>query len=299
MLPSNDPLNSSLLLVRPVNAKIDPLFQKLCDLCTLPSIAVQIIQVAEDENSNADDLLAVIEQDPNIAMQLMKVVNSSYCAIRGGVGDLKMAISLLGTKNVRNLALTVSVGAIYNRPTTVGEINPTHLWDHSVCVATLSRTISKRQKIGNPEEAYLVGLLHDLGLIFVNQFLGDLIPKVFLLYRTGVDFYEAERRILGFDHVQLGAHVAMKSGMPDRHVVAIDHHRQPQNCPEEGSDLAHAVYVADYLASRYGHNAFESHRQPAPKAHQLSPLGLVNSDLKSIWGELPETLASVKELANA
>lgn len=298
MLTSYDSLNSSLHLVRPVNAKIDPLFQKLCDLCTLPSIAVQIIQVAEDENANADDLLAVIEQDPNIAMQLMKVVNSSYCAVRGGVGDLKMAIALLGTKNVRNLALTVSVGAIYNRPTTVGDINPAHLWDHSVCVATLSRSIAKRQKIGNPDEAYLIGLLHDLGLIFVNQFLGELIPKVFLLYQTGVDFYEAEKRVLGFDHVQLGAHVAMKSGLPDRHVLAIDYHRQPQACPEECSKLAHAVYVADYLASRYGHNAFESHRQPAPKAHQLSAIGLANADLKSIWSELPETLANVNELAN-
>ncbi len=278
---------------------IDPLFQKLCDLCTLPSIAVQILQVVEDDNSNADDLLAVIEQDPNIAIQLMKVVNSAYCGIRGGVGDLKMAISLLGTENVRNLALTVSIGEIYNRPTTVGEINPAHLWNHSVCVATLSRNIAKRQHIGNHEEAYLIGLLHDLGLIFVNQFLGKLLPKIFLLYRTGVDFYEAEKRVLGFDHVQLGAQVALKSGLPNRHVLAIDYHRQPQSCPKEGRELAHAVYVADYLASRYGHNAFESHRQPAPKEQHLTPIGLVNTDLKSLWGELPEKLANVNELAKA
>lgn len=282
-----------------MNEKIDLLFQKLCDLCTLPSIAVQIIQVAEDEGSNTDDLLAVIEQDPNIAMQLMKVVNSSYCGIRGGVGDLKMATSLLGTNNVRNLALTVSIGAAYNRPTTVGEIDPTHLWNHSVCVATLSRVIASRQQLGNPEEAYLVGLLHDMGLLFVNQFLGELIPKVFLFYQTGMDFYEAEKKVLGFDHTQLAAHVALKSGLPQRHVSAIDYQRHPASCPEDGREFAHTIYVADYLATRFGHNAFASHRQPVPKKQHLSPIGLVNADLKTIWTELPETLANVGELANA
>lgn len=282
---------------RAVDPSIEGLFEKLSDLCTLPAIAHQVIQVAEDDSSNADDVLHVIEQDPAVATKLMQVVNSAYCGLRNPVGDLKTAVTLLGLDRVRNLALTVSIGDLFSRDTPVGSLDPVRLWDHSVCVATVSRLVAQRGHTCNPDEAYLAGLIHDLGLLFVNQHLAKLAPRVLAHCATGASLPTAERRVLAFDHAQLGAYVAWRANLPGRIVEAIDHHHATQDCPDEGRELARTVSVANYLATRYGRGSIAGRRLPAPPEGVLESMGLNLQALRHLWAELPATVANVHELS--
>ncbi len=284
---------------RAIDGSIEPLFEKLSDLCTLPAIAQKVIQVAEDEGNDADDLLEVIEQDTAVAAKLMQVVNSAYCGLRDPVGDLKTAMNLLGRARVRNLALTVSMGDTFGRHTPVGRLDPDRLWDHSVCVATVCRLIAQRGSYHNPEEAYLAGLLHDIGLLFINQNLGKLVPRVLAQTAAGIALPEAERRILAFDHAQIGAYVAWRAKFPEVLVAAIDYHHDPLSCPEESRALTRVVTVANYLATRYGRGSLDGRRLPAPPEGVLEPMGLNLQAFRHLWAELPESMANVSQLTGA
>lgn len=284
---------------RAVHPSIEPLFEKLGAMCSLPAIAQKVIQVADDPDSDADDLLAVIEQDAAVAARLMQVVNSAYCGLRNPVGDLKSAVTMLGVDRVRNLALTVTVGELFSRPTCVGGIDPDRLWDHSVCVATLSRLVAARGDYCQPDEAYLAGLLHDIGLLFISQHLDTLVPRVMARCRTGLSLSEAERHVIAFDHAQLGGYVAWRAKFPDRLVAAIDYHHDPIDCPEHGLELTRVVAVANYLATRYGRGSVEGRRLPAPPEGVLAPMGLTLPALRDLWDELPDVIRNVSAITGA
>ena len=284
---------------RAIDPSIEPLFEKLGELCSLPAVAQEVIQVAEDPASDADDMLRVIERDPAVATRLMQVVNSAYCGLRNPVGELKSAVTLLGSDRVRNLALTVSMGSLFNRDTPVGGLDPDRLWDHSVCVATVCRLIAKRGASCNPEEAYLAGLLHDIGLLFINQELGKLVPRVLVQTKTGVSLPDAERRVLAFDHAQIGAYVAWRCNFPEPLVNAIDYHHAPLGCPEASRDLVRVVTVGNYLATRYGRGSIAGRRLPAPPEGVLEPMGLDLKVFRHLWAEMPDAVANVGELSGS
>lgn len=300
--PASDvglPNGSAVAGERALHATIEPFFEKLGTLCSLPVVAQQVIQVSEDPNSDADDLLEVIEQDTAIAARLMNVVNSAYCGLRNPVGDLKTAVTMLGLTQVRNLALTVSIGDRFGRDTPVGRLDPVRLWDHSVCVATVCRLIAQRGRYCNPDEAYLAGLLHDIGLLIINQHLEKLVPRVLVRTKTGVPLPVAEREVMAFDHAQIGAYVAWRSNLPEPLVTAIDYHHDPLNCPEEGRELTRVVSVGNYLATRYGRGSIEGRRLPAPPESVLEPMGLNLQAFRHLWAELPEAIQSVAAVTGA
>jgi len=165
-----------------------------------------------------------------------------------------------------------------------------------VCVATVARLIITRNGDGNPEEAYLAGLLHDIGLLFENQHVAEQMPRVLARCASGCSLSNAEREVLAFDHAQLGAYVAWRAKFPSRLVEAIDYHHNPHDCPDEGRLLARAVAVANYLATRYGRGSIEGRRLPAPPEGMLQPMGLSLPVLRDLWSELPDAVANVSQL---
>ena len=286
-------------VVRSVHPSIEPLYEQLGGLCSLPVIAEKVIQVAEDRTSDAEDLLRVIEQDRAVAARLMKVVNSAYCGLREPVSDLKMAVTMLGVDQVRNLALTVSIGGMFGRDTPAGKLDPERLWDHSICVATVSRMVAQHNGCCSPDEAYLAGLLHDIGLLFINEHLTTLIPRIMVRFQSGMPLQEAERYVMAFDHAQLGAYVVWRSSFPERLVTAIDFHHDPIGCPESGRTLTRVVSVANYLATRYGRGSIEKRRLPAPPESVLDALNLSPPALRQLWDKMPEAVANVSQLTGA
>jgi len=113
----------------------------------------------------------VIESDPTLALRILRTVNSSYLGLTNRVADRKSAISLLGFREVRNLALTVYVGRLFKESGVYRGFTRDGLWNHMVTVATTARMIAKVCHKAGPDEAYLAGLLHDVGYILIDQFL--------------------------------------------------------------------------------------------------------------------------------
>ena len=146
-------------------AALEKLFRRIGQLSSLPGVAQRIIEVADDEDSTAEDLLKVVEQDPTLAVRIMRTVNSTFFGLHQEVADLQTAVSMLGFVEVRKLALTVCVARLCEENSSYHSFSREGLWKHMVTVAEISRLVSEICGCGKPEEAYMAGLLHDIGLV--------------------------------------------------------------------------------------------------------------------------------------
>ena len=279
-------------------AALDRLFERIGQMSTLPGLASRVLEVANDESAGASELLEVVERDPSLSLRIMRTVNSSYYGLQNTVADLRSAISLLGFQEVRNLALTVYVSRLFREPGEYRMFDREKLWNHMVAVATTARRISQLCHKAVPEEAYLAGLIHDVGLILTDQFMRRHFVKVLDEIAKGKNTIVAEREILSFDHVDLSAFISCQSHFPDQVTEAIAFHNTPLDYHGSNSELVYIVSVANYLTSREGIMALGVHDIQTPSPAMLSSLGIRAEELSEIWINLSDTLASTDQLVS-
>lgn len=278
-------------------AMLERLFRHLGEISTLPTTALRVVEVANDPDSAADDLLHVIEEDPALAARLMRTVNSGFYALRNQVGDLKTAITLLGFMEVRNMALTVYVARQFQQGGGYRSYNRENLWDHMIGVATAARHIAQVCHKAVPEEAYLAALLHDFGYILVDQNLHKRFRQVIDRIDEDVPTCEAETAILTFDHCELGAAAAANWQFPTQIVDAIRYHHRPSAYRGDHPDLVDIVAVANFLCSRRGLTSLGVHNVLPPGAEVFDRLQIERNRLVSLWDDLEETFARADLIA--
>jgi len=279
------------------NEALERLFQRLGQLSSLPAVAQRILQVADNDESNVADLLDVVGQDPTLSIRILRTVNSSIFGIPNEVADLQTAIAMLGFVEVRNLAMTVYVARLCEDSSSYRSFSREALWKHMVAVGTIARMLAKIYRRVEPEEAYMAGLLHDVGMLLIDQYMHSSFCQVIDLVADGAETTSAERSILTFDHTDLGAYVARKSNFPDRVVDAIHYHHRPDDCTSSAQALLNIVAVANYLASRKGLSSLGVRNIAAPTDRICAALGLNKKQLASIVEELGSVLESAQVLA--
>ncbi|MCA9249070.1 MAG: HDOD domain-containing protein [Planctomycetales bacterium] len=279
---------------------LNRLFTRIGEVSTLPSSALRIIAVANDENSSADDLLHLVSSDPALATRLLRTVNSARYALKQRVGDLRSAISLLGFREVRNLAVTVHVSDMFRGGSPYRHYDRQGLWNHMVCVGTLSRMIAHTSGYSRTveEEAYLAGLLHDVGYVLIDQCLHSHFRQVLdELGDSTTPTPKIEQRILSFDHAQLAGFLAGKWNFPERIRAAIAHHHDPASYEGEHRELVYCVAIANYLATHRGVTALGVRNVPPPNEAVLAGSRLSRSHIESIWQTLDETVEASRMMA--
>ncbi|MCH8922105.1 MAG: HDOD domain-containing protein [Planctomycetes bacterium] len=278
-------------------AALEKLFTGVSELSSLPQVAMQVIEIADDDTSTADDLCAAVQGDPALAVKVMRQVNSSYYSRRHRINDLKTAINVLGFREMRNLALTIYVSRMFSDAGAYRNYNREGLWGHLVAVATTSQLIAKVCGHVGPDEAYLAGLLHDMGLIVIDQHMRRAFREVLDHIDEETPTCVAERRVLTFDHCQLGGFIAERWDLPEATVSAIRHHHAPDEANGEHGDLIHIVEMANYLCSRNGITSLGVHNVVSPSDEAIARLGISGKQLANIYEQLEETLEAADTLA--
>lgn len=264
------------------------------DLPAVPAIAAAVIALVEDPNASADDLREVIEQDPGLAGRVLKAANSSLFGFARRIETLRHAISLLGFRSVKNLVLGASLKDVFVRFGLTERL----LWEHSTRAGAVAAKLVEHASIDlDREEAFTLGLLHDLGKIALNNLAPDEYAKVMAkVYNEGVGFSAAERSIFGFDHADLGALVAEKWRLPPRVESVIRLHHTPsalETLPVVDRQLTALAMLTTALCTRLGvgrHGPVESLDPRTLPAWET--LGLTDADLDPI---LELATSAVKE----
>ena len=258
--------------------RVQQFVNRVGDLPSVPAIAATVIALAEDPNASADDLRAVIERDPALAARILKVANSSLFGFSRRIETLRHAIALLGFRTVKNLVLGASLKEVFKRFGLTERL----LWEHSTRCGVVAARLSEHPVIDvDSEEAFTVGLLHDLGKIALNNAAPEEYSKVVArVYNEGISFVEAEREIFAFDHAELGALVAEKWRLSPRM------HHTPEALellPLEDRRLTALATVSTCVCTRLGVGRREPVLDLDPRRHPAwGALGLGDDDLDGI-----------------
>lgn len=278
---------------------LERLFARIGDVASLPAAAEKVLRITEDENADSGELCEAIQNDPVLVARILRRLNSSYYSLSQKISDLKTAVSLLGLREIRNLALTVFVSRSFEGGAVHGTYRRESLWAHSVGVAVASRLVARVCGLAGCEEAYIAGLLHDIGLILIDQTLQRHFHKLIDSINEQTPTHIVESRMLTFDHAMLGGFVARRWNFPDNVADAITFHHQPWCYTGSHKELVNVVAVANYLCSRAGVTSLGVHNVPPPPDEIYSGLGLDQVTLAIIWEELDKALEKASSLATA
>lgn len=234
----------SLVSLQDVQRRVDT-------LPTLPEITTFVMNLLEDPDSSAQDVSNVIVRDPSLSGQIMKLVNSAYFGLPQKIGDLNRAIALLGYGRIKNLVLSLSLIRVFRTISKKQREDFAKFWEHSAVVAGLMKRVALRLGLEEPEQAFLTGLLHDVGKVaFMGYFPKEYAAVVRSAEEDKQSFSDAEAAAFSTGHAAVGAWMAKNWNLPADVVNAIETHH------DEGawdSDLlSAALYFADFAARSRG-----------------------------------------------
>ena len=222
------------------------------ELRSLPSTTMQLTLLLDDATVDATSVLEVIQKDPSLTSNLLKLANSAFYGMRRQVGTTREALVMLGNQTVVNLAFAASMGDILRGPLAAYRLNRNELWHHALgtALASASLTALDSGSVTARERAFTCGLVHDIGKLLLNQPLKKELEQL----PVDSDFdglLEAEKRILGFDHAEAGAMLGESWNFPAPLVEVIRWHHQPESASLE-PDMVRAVAAANLTVCYLG-----------------------------------------------
>lgn len=250
-------------------AAVDPqtkaaeIVRKVTTIATLPEVTSQIIKTVEDPKSTATQLHKIISHDPALITRILKVVNSAFYGLPGQIGSIERAIVLLGLNAVKNIAVAASLGQLFRGGRLSSEFAAKDLWTHCIAVGVAARDLAKNMKVPVADEAFLAGMIHDMGILVALQQYPEKLRMVCDQAKASArPFCEIEREALGLDHQQLGAALAEHWKFPRSCQLVAGYHHRPQALSEQGRLLVTLVYVADTICgqSKHGFNLTTVHQ---------------------------------------
>jgi len=264
--------------------------KKSGNLPTLPEILISLLDACDNEGSPLTEVALIINKDPVLSFRVLQLVNSAYYGLRSTFTGVEQAVAYLGLTNIKNIAITASIHQVFDQKhlAAVKQFNIATFWHHSLMCATLARRIAKKTGFSCPEEAYLSGLLHDIGrLVLISTF-----PKQYETFAILSDDVEselhAERQFIGLTHSEAGAWLVLNWKLSSLIADAIRYHHQPLDQIQEAFPLVKIVYLASLLIER-GQD-LEGNRQAANLLLQLG-----RGDLAAILEGAAEEVAGIAE----
>lgn len=240
-------------------ARIRRIAQGILDLPTLPTVVAKIIQLVDNPRTNAATLARLISSDPALTARMLKMANSAYYGFPRRIGTINLAIVVLGFNTVRDLAVSASLAE---------RINPDHdggggmgdFWEHSVSTAVAARMLQRALPHRPVGEAFVAGLLHDIGRLVVARYLPQEFTRVQqALEKSESPVWAIEHELLGMSHAEIGGTLCRHWNLPEAICDAIHWHHLPMR-QEEASPLTCILHVAEYMAHRSGRNPHQEGR---------------------------------------
>ena len=222
--------------------------ENLTEMPALPSVVARLTRLISDPRTTASDINAALSSDPGLVTKILKLVNSSYYGFSRRITTITNAVVILGFNQVRNLALSAFIfDKFASARGSSFDING--FWRHSIGTAFLSAQIAKHLDPKLEEDAFICGLLHDLGKFIMAQAAPSHIAAVTeLVKKRDILFYTAETMCLGYTHAMLGAVVMENWNLPEALVEVVRHHHNPVEAPEGARKLCCVTNISDIAA---------------------------------------------------
>jgi diguanylate cyclase (GGDEF)-like protein len=216
-------------------------------LPSLPAIALEVINLAQ-QDVGMNRIAETLQRDPALSSKILKIANSPFYGQSQTIGTISRALVVLGLNSVKTLALGFSLVATLKHPGKT-DFDYVGYWRRSLYTATAARILSQNVRTARREEAFLGGLLQDVGVVAMSQALGDQYAA--LVQQVGSDHASLrglEQKALGLDHSEVGAALAEAWNLPPLLVAPIRYHESPGAAGEDILPLVRTVSLGNRVA---------------------------------------------------
>ena len=276
----------------------DEISQSAKDLQPIPQIALKVLRMINEELYEIQNLTEEIRKDQVISARTLQLCNSVMFASRKKIESLDHALVMLGQHLLLKFVISASFNSFFNQCGMGYSLCKGGIYHHAVGTALIAEKLAVLTGKVESSLAYTAGLLHDIGKVVLDQYIISGFPLFYRqLNEEGKNFSEVEKQVLGTDHTEVGASLALNWSFPESLVETIRHHHSPEDAQQHG-ELVHIVYLADLLMSRF-HSGLELERLNTDTlATRLETIGLSISTFPALVDHIPlKVLASSPEFA--
>lgn len=219
-------------------------------LPSLPQVLLELMSLCDREDVGMAEIGAAVAKDAGVAARIVSIANSPYYRSNHALENLGQCLSVLGTSTVRRLALNQSVVELFGRFQKADQFDLRYFWFHGLSVAVTARVLADRLGYPNPEEAYLAGLLHDVGQLALLSATADRYLPMFKNFTGEHELMRQERAAFGMTHAEVGAWLAQRWNLHALFVDSILYHHEPIDRVREAHPLAQIVMLANLFNAR-------------------------------------------------
>lgn len=228
--------------------RIFDLLKDCKELSSLPQVLAEVIRVTDKEDSSATDIAKVILKDPTLSARILRVVNSPFYGAIHGISTINQAVVTLGVRAVKALALSSSLYNLFNHNHQV--VDRIQFWRHSLEVAIASREIARSCSYNPSEEAFVAGLMHDLGMLILESNFPDKFQRIWKYVESGESQVRQEESTWGTNHARVAKFLLDQWRLPAflGEAIALHHHEfsEDDNLPQ--NRLARIINLANRLS---------------------------------------------------
>jgi len=275
---------------------VDELIRDVEGLVSFPQVAVRVTQIVEDPQSSATDLGYVISQDPALALRILQLANSPLYGMRHQVDTISRAVTILGTLQIRDMVLATS--ALHSFDGIPNDlVSMEDFWRHSLFSGLAARHIASQVLGGREESSFIAGLLHNIGKLVIYNRMPEAATRVFMMILDGEEQqrYLAERRVLGFDHAQVGGALLDHWSLPAHLIETTACHHEPERAKNFSRETA-MIHVANTVATMAQLDTTSTDDVPPMNEGSLALLGISCDQLPGIIQAIQQEILDVEQV---
>jgi len=262
----------------------------------LPSASTEVIRLLLDPEAPSTKVAQAIEYDPSLTMNILRLANSTSFGFPQSVSTVKEAFVRLGPKKGFQSVFDATIRKIAEIPCNGYEVSGAELWEHLIGSAIASRRLAQVLNISPPEHTFTAALTHDIGKVVLGTFLEvDTETILALALEEKISFEEAEQKVLGIDHAEVGACLLAHWNLPGSLVEVVRWHHQPENIATD-PEIVYLVHAADVICLMAGLGTAVDALSYRPSQHVMAQLGLRMNALDEIVYEVLNELMRFRTL---
>lgn len=277
-------------LKKPQISSLEEIKKSLDRVYPIPQVALKILRLIDRDDYDLETIAGEVRQDQVISAKTLQLCNSAMFSRGKPIETLDHAVLLLGQDLLVQLVVSAALRGFFNLKGHGYSLCKGGLFHHAVGTAQVAAILATTTGAVSAARAYTAGLLHDIGKVVLDQFISAAFPLFYRnLMENGHNIIDVEQDIFGINHAAVGQILAEKWSFPASLVQVIAHHHHPEK-EDTYSDLAHILYLADLLITRF-HPGLEIERMDDNNLKmRLHKIGLSIDGLPRIVDSIPPSV---------
>ncbi len=269
-----------------LNQKILDRIKRSATLPKLPQVMLKLINACDNDDIKTSELTEIISSDPSLTSRLLEILGSAYINLRQEIKSIESAVVYLGINTIKNIAISTSVTQVFNETETIPGFNMNEFWRHSFTCGVISKKIASKSGQAKPDEAYIGGLLHEIGrLILMINF-----PSEYALIlkhaETSDNIHASENKKFKLNSNEVGAWISREWNLNPLISDAILYINEPLNRISDALPLVKIIYIANRLSTPL---------ETEPPLDTLNLIGIEKPEVEAIINETKEEVSGMAE----